>query len=640
MVLRSLFGTLPQRGYCHGLQTTSQFALGLFVSVSLGIATWTNTAHADIARLWAVDDGTKVFQSDLKHPLANGNGVFSPDSKKVALFGARNETVAFQLVFAGGDTKSDVVLSPLALSSADFTIKNENGTELGSANGRNIEMFREHYVKITERSRGLGWATGTDSAPTGFENALVPDALIPLNPNKAFSVPKAANTAIWIDIYIPEKTPPGVYKGNLNASCAECSLEIDLEVLPLTLPHEPAVKTMLWFSGSDSDLDLMASRYKNSPEPDDANIAKLRQRHFQIGKKHGITMFTNHHEVPTPELESRLQGHSFSAKEGYRGWGQDVPQDFYAIHAYGSKDLSAKDAERWRDWFQKNYPKTDYFYYVYDEPGEDVFDVVNRRAREAKAVPAFVTTPYTPTLSVDIFASTPEEYSLALAKEAKENGKRHWIYNGVRPFSGSFFIDDVAVSPRVNSWIQSKYNIERWFYWEATYYKDAQGDRGQIDVLSRGDNFTNSHGDLANGDGLLLYPGTDLLFPKNNNGLAYPMPSIRLKNWRRGIQDAAYLKLARESGHSKFVDSLLEKLLPSALADDLDYDDPVSWPESGENWLEARRLLAQTLKSKKPAAIPASLGRPSSPIPNWIWLAAAGLLLLLFVLIALKRRSS
>jgi hypothetical protein len=59
-------------------------------------------ALAEIASVWALDDGTKVKATATDHPLEAGNGVFDPSGPQITLFGARNEIVAFQVILEGG----------------------------------------------------------------------------------------------------------------------------------------------------------------------------------------------------------------------------------------------------------------------------------------------------------------------------------------------------------------------------------------------------------------------------------------------------------------------------------------------------------------------------------------------------------
>ncbi len=77
-----------------------------------------------------------------------------------------------------------------------------------------------------------------------------------------------------------------------------------------------------------------------------------------------------------------------------------------------------------------------------------------------------------------------------------------------------------------------------------------------------------------------MYPGRDLLFPKQDAGVAGPLASFRLKNWRRGIEDVEYLVMAREAGFGEQVDRLLETLLPRVV-DQVEPTDAVTFPEDG-----------------------------------------------------------
>ena len=53
--------------------------------------------------------------------------------------------------------------------------------------------------------------------------------------------------------------------------------------------------------------------------------------------------------------------------------------------------------------------------------------------------------------------------------------KRFYVYNGHRPASGSFGTDDDGIALRELAWVQYKKQINRWFFWESTYYNNYQG---------------------------------------------------------------------------------------------------------------------------------------------------------------------
>ncbi|MBW2734175.1 MAG: DUF4091 domain-containing protein [Deltaproteobacteria bacterium] len=573
--------------------------------------------RAELSALWAVGESTKVKATQTEHPLRAKNAIF--DGKVIKLFGLRNEVVSFQLVLVGGSEATEGVTVQLA---ALGTIK--NGAVSDDPDRyyleRNIEIFVEHYLPIKHPSLKIVWKPWSDSQPKRAHwEGLMPDGLVPHR--KPFNVPARRTQGIWVDIYIPKDAPAGVQRGAArikagsgHCGLGSCELPVELEVLDKSLPDESHTKTMLYFSGGENDRDAMPARYfKDVWEVDEKKVQALRDRHYKLGRRHRVTMFIGVLDKPDEALKARLSGKAFTRAEGYYGPGEGLGQDIYSIYTYGLKDLDTAAATKWQSFFAQHAPKVDYFYYTLDEPhSAEQYEKVQRRAKRAAAVPSFVTATYRPQLEgVEIFAAIADAYKREAARKAKDAGKRVWIYNGVRPFTGTFMTDDVGCSPRVIPWIQYKYGIPRWFYWESTYYKDFQGDRGHVDVWADPQNFRNGDGDKLNGDGLLIYPGRDLKFPSQDKGIDGPLPSMRLKAWRRGIQDVEYLALAKAAGHQAFVDELLAAMVPRAL-DETRAGDPVSWPEDGERWVKARRMLFELLKTgKAPTLAREGLARPA-----------------------------
>lgn len=574
-------------------------------------------ARAELSAIWAVDDGTKVKADDLDHSLRASNEIF--DGSKVRIFGMRNETVAFQLILRGGAAQTDAVTVELDAIGA-ITNSGVSNDPASYFIGRHIELFEQVYLNVTQRSKGLVWEPPTTGVhvPPGWTGP-VPDALVPLNLRKEpLSVAANRNQGIWVDVYIPRDTRPGSYSGTATIKVAgkvcalkTCSIPVELKVINATLPDRAPVKTMLWFSGGDEDT--VVGRYFAKPGNAGAAARKeIDDRHYQLARRHLVTLFVGHDKSPNNELKERMDGTLFTKARGYAGWGEGVGQNVYSIHTYGGK-LTPSEAQTWSSWMKQNAPSADYFLYTWDEPGSGKFDQINQIAADAKPVPAFVTAHYRAALTnVDIFCALPDYYSMSKGvAEAKAAGKRTWIYNGKRPFSGSYAIDDTAVSLRVNPWIQFKYGIERWFYWESTYYYNFQAGKGQVNVWVDPLNFGNGS-DSVNGDGLLFYPGRDFKFPAQDRGFDGPMPSIRLKNWRRGIQDIAYLNYLRDHGKRSEIDAALAKLVPKALQDETSNFKAASWPEDGETWVAERRKLAELLDSLGPPLPPAPDAGPSS----------------------------
>src|ERR1019366_10564910 len=72
---------------------------------------------------------------------------------------------------------------------------------------------------------------------------------------------------------------------------------------------------------------------------------------------------------------------------------------------------------------------------------------------------------------------------------AAEPTRRIFSYNGQRPGAGSCATEDDGVALREQPWGQYKKQIDRWFWWEATYYDDNQAGLGTGDLFTSGDTF-------------------------------------------------------------------------------------------------------------------------------------------------------
>lgn len=228
--------------------------------------------------------------------------------------------------------------------------------------------------------------------------------------------------------------------------------------------------------------------------------------------------------------------------------------------------------------------------------------------------------------SLDIPASWAHFGITSLWQEAAahyqaQSGKRLYLYNSSRPATGSFAIEDEGIALRQLGWTQFKMGVDRWFYWEGTYYVNDQcygdGPEADTNVFSRAqtygcyDEWDQSLGETGwnylNGDGVLFYPGTDLRFSGDSYGVPGPFASLRLKAWRRGIQDADYLSLAMQVDPDR-TQALVQEIVPAVLWElgVADQEDPtyvyadISWPVDPDYWERARKELAEIILSKVP----------------------------------------
>jgi hypothetical protein len=202
------------------------------------------------------------------------------------------------------------------------------------------------------------------------------------------------------------------------------------------------------------------------------------------------------------------------------------------------------------------------------------------------------------------------QYDDKQARRSLAMGKSVWVYNGLLPRTGTFLLDADAVSPRVNGWLSAIFGIPRWFYWESTYWYGRHGNK-PIDPFADAESFHNEDGDWANGDGVLVYPGRQQDgFAEHSLDFDGVVASIRLKNWRRGLQDAVYYEMAKSVDPAR-ADAVARWLIPTAFAA-AEPGRPPSWGGPGERFFAARRaLLAIVLGGRAIALGPIELGSAS-----------------------------
>ena len=212
--------------------------------------------------------------------------------------------------------------------------------------------------------------------------------------------------------------------------------------------------------------------------------------------------------------------------------------------------------------------------------------------------------------------------------------------------SKSWFYRRARARLRELAWGQYKMGVDRWFYWESTYYNNYQGDMGQTNVFQTAQTYGSYDGDdevlgktgwnYFNGDGVLLYPGTDRHYSEESYDLEGPFASLRLKHWRRGIQDVDYLTLAAKIDPVRTAE-IVEEMVPVILWEvgcetyqgecDGWINADISWSTDPDVWEAARLELADIIEKggssetepepePKPEEESTSRGIPGFPITS------------------------
>ena len=627
------------------------------------------SVHSQIT-IWANDGADKVARQELratKNPANIKNGVW--DGKKITVFGARNEVVAFNVIIEAPTAEArDVSVSFDTLKGAGGAVINSvpvSGNGVFTWVNRNIELFYVRYLEIRGLSTDIfydhyderhiperfrrPWTGDGEGAGTWKDrpdhNRCYPEIAVPMELVPSFNIAAGENQSVWMDIYIPVSSPPGLYTGTLTirANGSTHSLPVELIVRDFALPDLPSAKTMVYCS-----IENINDRYLGVAYPEYGTDAytrslDLEDLHFQLAHRHKVSLINGWYADPSnidDRWIRRLNGELFTASRGYTGPGAGVGNNVFSIGTYGSwswQDGSREDmwsnTDLWVDWFdaQAFSTPTEVFLYLIDE--SDDFAQTEQWAKWMDENPgsgsrlmsmATVSLPskLSEIPSLDITASwagigITDVWQNAADTISADPTKRLYLYNGARPGTGSFAIEDEGVSPRVTAWTQYKKKCDRWFYWEATYYDNFQGGMGQTNVFQKAQTYGSfdrvdsvlgeTGWNYLNGDGVLFYPGTDTRFPSESYGVFGPFASLRLKHWRRGLQDVDYLTMAEAVNPTRTAE-IVNRIIPKVVWEVgvTDPSDPtwvrtdISWSTDPDVWEAARAELADIIEGAHP----------------------------------------
>jgi len=581
--------------------------------------------HSQILSVWALGDGEKVFRDDVNHPDKKGNFIW--DGKAIHLKGLYNEVLSFQVVI-----ETEIQGAKGIEISVEAPVNKESHKQIGGntlkyGTGGTIEIFSEHYLYVKD-STHPNWYYGSPAAQPKKMKGWIPDALIPINATagrgglpldvspldtntQAVRKSNSQNQGFWIDVSLPrdqKSFPSGVYYGIVQIfEKGRLHTQIPLEVtlLPYYLPDENPAN--VWVFNND-----IYSYFPNlSREQVDRMIKFEGHRHrleMVGGFKVNDTAFTKEN---MDAYKPFLDGTAYTPANGYHGSGEGIGEKIFPIGMYGGKVMGDSKNEVWRqsdlwvNWFQKNAPTVTYFWYLIDEPTEPKFAWIKERTEWLKSNPesgkslrVFTTRSYAQALSgaIDIWAGY-DGVELSYLSEARKNGGDYWFYNGNRPRDGSIILEGAAVDFRVNSWIMYKYGIKTWFIWHATNWQhNGQGPKKHLhqNVFTNPLTFINDDMEFGNGDGVLFYPGHMPFYPEEDRVLNQLLPSIRLKNIRRGQQDALIMLMAEKKVGREKVISLVNKIVSKAMSE-VDMKSATQWSEKGNDYDRVRDELLKLL---------------------------------------------
>lgn len=178
--------------------------------------------------VWAAPPLVKISPENMQAMFSDMAGPFSNavwDGNAVKLFGARGETVSFQICVEnrGPEPLRNVQIIPQEL-------KNNEGRMIA---GKMIELFKNWYAR---NGKGQWQPAYCVPLPTGAP-FNIPDIV---GGASAPRVPNQRNQTVYVDIYIPKDAAPGAYAGGflVEADGVEppIRLPVELTVYDFALP--------------------------------------------------------------------------------------------------------------------------------------------------------------------------------------------------------------------------------------------------------------------------------------------------------------------------------------------------------------------------------------------------------------------
>ena len=542
------------------------------------------TCQENSLKYFVISDHQKIRQT--QRNLIHDDNIFDSESGTIKISGAKNETVAFQIIL-----QSEVDVSGVKINITDL----KSSSDLIPSN--NVSTYFQWYLfspNVTAKMVAL---------PKGF----YPDPLIPFDDpyikNRKivtdFSVKTKKNQGIWFDIKIPANSASGNFLGKIEVSfnSQKEEIPIELQVLDFKIPQEWHTQVwipMYWERFAQQENLNVNYFYKNKNKA-------LVYRYYKMAFNHGFwTQFSNGVEQPRISWNENtgkinridwndfdqffspiLNGKLFDGQKpkiwkvgGWVFWGTRPGEkpNFGGNYRTDTKLTSKHKTalaeycnEVLNHFSEKGWTDSKLFMYMIDEPDYKSFPNLPQlvsdygqaiqKASQNKIQHLVTVAPFQSNLDdsgVDIYGTAACVLWPKTVNRLQKKGKEFWVYQYHEPFIGGHGLNHDAFGFLSWPWIAKRYKLDGLFYWVANFWPDNE-------VYKNAVNWNSS--EISNG--ILFYPGQQLPsigFPKIDG----PVSSLRMKTLRRGLLDMEYVWLAQQKDPQK-TEAIVEKIVNSAL---------------------------------------------------------------------------
>ena len=464
-----------------------------------------------------------------------------------------------------------------------------------------IRVLMQGYVKTRRFPRyGVGYDVPTNAAPGYVRLAKRadlgwwPDMLLDFLPTTDIAAGDVQG--FWISVHAPEGQLAGDYRGRVTISAADApaiTLPFLVHVNGFDLPKTPVIPTLVSFNpsvhvakGREHEYGDIARAFRADQESPINMWSRHRMEWADFLADHFITMAPlYHHGLELPyDVWDRLKA------QGRMG--------LYNLCYFGvgaGQKTSPEELEKWGKWVKsviaKNYEKAkehglekNCLVYCCDEAPTNRFpaiDAVVTMMKDKFPDITFVTTSYDDLFGtgdllrkVDVFCPQPHKMDTALADRSRAEGHKVWWYFAncqLAPQANIFTECQPSEIRLFMGAMAARYRPDGFLYYQCAYFNNRRcvttGPYTDWDPRS----FRDEHGDAT-----WVAVGPD----------GRPLTTVRLENFRDGLEDLAYVKLVekRSGRRVKVPESLVESLK--------NYTDD---PEAIEAW---RNRLADYLETE------------------------------------------
>ncbi len=417
--------------------------------------------------------------------------------KRICIFAARGEYESFQVI---------VTAKEKSLTQVNLTISDLEGPQ--KISNSNFTLYREHYIEVKKSSPI--WR-GPPNLPLGV--GWYPDGLIPfVDPQTRqdiqgakydavpFDLAAGRNQPLWVDLLVPYNTLAGSYKGTATVSSDQGSeqLPVELTVWDFDLPLRPSLRSR--FGGGELVL-----QHKLMGEGDYTRVNAI-----NVGIWAGGGSWECLPIRPAAPVETWTEKESSYPEEARQ-----------YLYNYTTDEISnCRDLyEPVKEWARNIHAGSSIKNLIVMVPTPELYD-------DGTGHPA-----------VDIWVVLPaqsyEPADVERIRQAERLGGEIWSYNcNVQDsYSPKWQIDFAPINYRIQPLINQSYGFPGLLYWRVDLWpEDPWTTFADLDYP---------------GNGHLIYPGAPA-------GISEPVPSMRLKYLREGVEDYEYVEILKNLGQKDF----------------------------------------------------------------------------------------